>query len=341
MDDPVAPDTSSTDQGVALAAVAAVAAVEPPRGSAPLGALRASLGRWEEVRAATALEPTAVHSLSRRLWGFWGRTLRRVRSLGVSAQRESVVLGGLVEEAVRSDVRSSNLEAAVAELRSQVARLEELAVDRRGLLDAVQAVVARQNTLMARLGVVATRQDLGEEALLDHARSLIAIDEHLRATRSGPARDSRVTGPTESVPPQQGLPTGELTPFWRALEVAAPRLAVCSSIQVSGGGVREDEVLAGAEGYFGARLAPPGAANAPGSRFPHDAWIHVGPSPAVARSILLAVTSSELRRGGLLLMVTSSASEPTIADLPRLRRHEDVLMAEPFSDVRIQVWERT
>src|SRR5207302_1361 len=78
---------------------------------------------------------------------------------------------------------AARLEAALAtlsRLEGEMARIADLNAERQDLAGLLHDVSTRQHTLTARLASVAVRQDLAEQSLVGHSRSLLALAEEPR-----------------------------------------------------------------------------------------------------------------------------------------------------------------
>jgi glycosyltransferase involved in cell wall biosynthesis len=292
--------------------------------------LEAALARWEEVRdRAALLVPDAGPAA--RACGFLRRTVRRIRDLGVAADREHVLLRAILDELTGDGraARVDTLSSALAGLKGEVARLADLTAERQDLLGLLHDISTRQNTLTARLANLSVRQDVADESLRGHSRSLLAVERML---------------PQEEEPRQGNGASGALCPeqvsrLLAAVEREVPALARGGAIEISAGGPHGAALESAALAHFGPRAAThttPGTACRP----PNDAWLHIDLTPGAEYPILLDIVAGRLARGGLFLLVIAARKSPT-GQHPTLRPAEEHdLSAELGAPARLLIWER-
>jgi glycosyltransferase involved in cell wall biosynthesis/SAM-dependent methyltransferase len=264
--------------GEARAAVPAAAPAPPPAHRA-----EEAFARWDEVRARHALTEPARGSLLSRAVGFLRRTGRRVRDLGVAWDRERELLRALVDEQA---AHRADLGQLAAEL-SKLSKLSEIQSDHQARLAELRELAARQDTLQARFGGLAVRQQAVEQGLLGHARSLLAMDERLAGSSNGSGLN---------------LDAARLAELLAALEREVPALAQGAAIEVSiHGRAHAEELGQAAAACFGERMSSHG----PTYRYPNDTWLHFDLTAGGERPILLENAAGRLTRGGHFLLATT------------------------------------
>jgi glycosyltransferase involved in cell wall biosynthesis/SAM-dependent methyltransferase len=324
-----APPAAAPEAPAAPAARAVSTGAEPP--PPPAGSrVDEAFRRWDAVRARSGLTVAASGPLLVRALRFLSRAGRRVRDLGVAWERERELLQAVIDELARQGAALATVEALEA-LAAKVARLRERLEQRDALLSETRELAARHDTLQARFGGLAVRQQRAEQELRGHGLGLLALAAGLDGASGGPGRGWE-------------LDAGRLAALLGRLEREVPALARAVAIEVStSGSEHAEELRQAAAAWFGARLASHG----PAYRYPNDAWMHLDPAPpgegreGRARPLLLEIAAGRLARGGTLLLVTAAgaaaaASHPLL--LPAGERDlGDDLLGGP---ARVWVWER-
>ncbi|HEY6320625.1 MAG TPA: glycosyltransferase, partial [Thermoanaerobaculia bacterium] len=302
---------------VAPAPPAAPAAPAAPGAPAPPAAAPASTGaqpppasagsrvdeafrRWDEVRARSGLTAAARGPLPVRALRFLSRAGRRVRDLGVAWDRERELLQAVIDELAQQGAALARLAA----LEAETARLGERLAQRDALLPETRELAARLDTLQARFGGLAVRQQQAEQELRGHGLGLLALAAGLDGASGGTGRGWE-------------LDAGRLAELLGRLEREVPALARGVAIEVSmSGSEHAEELRQAAAARFGARLSSHG----PAYRYPNDAWLHLDPAPPGGGRdgrdgregregpLLLEIAAGRLARGGTLLLVTAAGA---------------------------------
>ena len=295
----------------------------PPAGSRVDEAFR----RWDAVRARSGLTVAASGPLPARTLRFLSRAGRRVRDLGVAWDRERELLQAVIDDLARQGAALARLGA----LEAETARLRERLAQRDALLPETRELAARLDTLQARFGGLAVRQQQAEQELRGHGLGLLALAAGLDGASGGPGRGWE-------------LDAGRLAALLGRLEREVPALARAVAIEVSmSGSEHAEELRQAAAAWFGARLSSHG----PAYRYPNDAWLHLDPAPPAegregrARQLLLEIAAGRLARGGTLLLVTAAgaaaaASHPLLRSAGERNLGDDLL----GGPARVWVWER-
>jgi glycosyltransferase involved in cell wall biosynthesis/SAM-dependent methyltransferase len=313
----------------APAARAASTGAEPPPAAAG-SRVDEAFRRWDAVRARSGLTAAASGPLPVRALHFLSRAGRRVRDLGVAWDRERELLQAVIDELAQQGGALARVDA----LEAEAARLRERLEQRDALLSETRDLAARHDTLQARFGGLAVRQQQAEQELRGHGRGLLALAAGLDGASGG-------TGCGWE------LDAGRLAALFGRLEREVPALARGAAIEVSTSGSEHAEELAqAAAAWFGARLSSHG----PAYRYPNDAWLHLDPAPpppggdgreGCARPLLLELAAGRLARGGTLLLVTAAGAAPA-AGHPLLRPAGERDLGDDLlgGPARAQVWER-
>ena len=284
---------------------------------APAGSrLEEAFRRWDAVRARSGLTVPDKGPRLLRALRFLRRAGRRVRDLGSAWDRQRELLQALIDVFTEQGTALARLEAESSE------RLREHHELREGLLSQMREQAARHETLQARFGGLAVRQQRAEQELRSHAFGLLAMEAGLESASGGPGWE---------------LDAGRLTELLVRLEREVPALARGVAIEVSiRGSDHAEELRQAAAAHFGARLSSHG----PAYRYPNDAWLHLDPAPGGARPILLEIAAGRLVRGGGLLLVTA-AGPAAAGGHPLLRpageRDLGDILGRP---AQVWIWER-
>jgi glycosyltransferase involved in cell wall biosynthesis len=321
----------------APAATAAPAASSAkPAPTAPAGSrVDEAFRRWDAVRARSGLTAAAKGPLPVRALRLLPRAGRRVRDLGVAWDRERELLQALIDElAQQGAALAPALAPALARLEAleaETARLRERLAQRDALLTETRELAARLDTLQARFGGLAVRQQQAEQELRGHGLGLLALAAGLDGASGGPGRGWE-------------LDAGRLAELLGRLEREVPALARGVAIEVSmSGSEHAEELRQAAAARFGARLSSHG----PAYRYPNDAWLYLDTTPAGegrgprARPILLEIAAGRLARGGALLLVTA-AGAAAAGGHPLLRPAGERDLGDDLlgGPARVQIWER-
>jgi len=342
---PPAPAAPAAPAAHAPATAPAPPATAPPAPSAPPAPppagnrLDEAFRRWDAVRARSGLTVAAGGPLPARALHFLSRAGRRVRDLGVAWDRERELLQALIEELARqsaaADAADARLEALGALVAAETARLRERFEQRDALLPATRELAARHDTLQARFGGLAVRQEQVEQELRGHALGLLALEGGLDGARGGAAGAG------------WRLDAGRLDGLLGRLEREVPLLARGVAIEVSiRSSEHAEELRQAAAARFGARLSSHG----PAYRYPNDAWLHLDPAAGGEggeggerreRPLLLEIAAGRLAHGGGLLLVTAAgaaaAGEHPLMRPAGERDLGDELLGGP---ARVRIWER-
>ncbi|HXO42127.1 MAG TPA: hypothetical protein VN999_11790, partial [Thermoanaerobaculia bacterium] len=221
--------------------------------------------------------------------------------------------------------------ARVDALEAAAARLRERLAERDALLSETRDLAARHDTLQARFGGLAVRQQQAEQELRGHGLGLLTLATGLDGASGGPGRGWE-------------LDAGRLAALLGRLEREVPGLARGVAVEVSTSGSEHAEELAqAAAAWFGARLSSHG----PAYRYPNDAWLHVDPAlptdgrEGCALPLLLELAAGRLARSGTLLLVTA-AGAAAAATHPLLRPAGESDLGDDLlgGAARVRVWER-
>lgn len=328
-------------------AAAAMGAEPPPPSAGAAGAAGSGVDeafrRWDAVRARSGLTAAAGGPLPVRALRFLSRAGRRVRDLGVAWDRERELLQAVIDELARQGTALAPALARVDVLEAEAARLRERLEQRDALLPETRELAARHDTLQARFGGLAVRQQQAEQELRGHGFGLLALAAGLDGAGGGPGRGWE-------------LDAGRLAALLGRLEREVPALARGVAIEVSTSGAEHaEELAAAAAAHFGARLSSHG----PAYRYPNDAWLHLDPAPPPpigerrerregrsgreghALPLLLELAAGRLARGGALLLVTAGGAAAA-AGHPLLRAAGERDLGDDLlgGPARVRIWER-
>ncbi|HEV3076571.1 MAG TPA: glycosyltransferase [Thermoanaerobaculia bacterium] len=316
---PAPPAAPAAPAAAAARAASTGAEPPPPAGSRVDEAFR----RWDAVRARSGLTAAAGGPLPLRGLRFLSRAGRRVRDLGVAWDRERELLQALIDELARQGAALARVDA----LEAETARLRERLAERDALLPETRDLAARHETLQARFGGLAVRQEQAERELRGHGLGLLALAAELDGASGGPGRGWE-------------LDAGRLAALLGRLEREVPALERAVAIEVSmSGSEHAEELRQAAAARFGARLSSHG----PAYRYPNDAWLHLDPAPPGEgrELLLLEIAAGRLARGGALLLVTA-AGAAAAASHPLLRPAGERDLGDDLlgGPARVRVWER-
>ncbi|HBL26098.1 MAG TPA: hypothetical protein DD490_04600 [Acidobacteria bacterium] len=268
--------------------------------------------RWDAVRARSSRDEASAGGAVSRLAGFVGRTVRRIRDLGISWDLQRDLFRALLDRVAELDSRLTAGEAALAQLQAGEA-------DIRAALDAMWKLHAAYDAgsafdLRERHEILRVRQARLEGALAD-------LREEMAALRG------------------EGTPTLPLTPRDVAEILAAVEQGPgeAGAVEVSFQDVRAEPLLLAARRHFGGRLAAAG----PSYRAPNDLWVHVDFTAAWNRPILLDNAAARLAPEGRFVLVTAPATG-ALPEHPGLVLEEDRVVALAGGGaVRVVGWRTT
>jgi hypothetical protein len=326
--------------------------------------------RWNEVRARGAIDPESRRSVPVRAFGFLGRTMRRVRDLGIAADRlrdllkatvdwqtalvprlrsfqERLVSSGNFLEAevknLRSDIDmlSSRLDLATRELEQSSRfgddskRLIELLIRVRLTLDRYEQAPTVDDDVLDRIVALA------RECEGFHASHPDVLSEHISrldglAVRLAAEADREVERAPRRQPaqPRCDLTRNQLLRLFARLEAMDPAITNAASVEVSVRDVTAEEVVFAAVEHFGDRmscLAPERY------RTPNDLWIHFDFTHHWRRPNLWESARARLEkpRGRLALVTRADHEAPQV---PWLELTGSQTLTLDSATVRVFLW---
>jgi SAM-dependent methyltransferase len=292
--------------------------------ASPAADLEQRFADWDAIRARGA----GAAGRGQRLLGFIGRTTRRIRDLGVAADRHGELWRAAIAAREELDRELQQTRRELAALAARVAEHEQATArfegDARGAFQeiwpTVQAFREPHWHELLTLKVVRVQQARLESDLAD-----------LRAFLDGPPRP----GAALLIP---AIPLGprdfaEALQWIETQRGEAGAAAVELSLQ---DGYAEDLVLVGHR-HFGARLSGAGDTY----RFPNDLVVHVDFTAAWNRPSLLADVEDRLGIGGSLFLLTATHSgQPSATEGLTLVRDERLELGSGGA-VRVLRWDRS